>query len=68
MTVSWFARSLLPRRRCFVAVLGALLMAGCAVGPDFKRPAAPEVSDYTAHPVTTTVATENVAEIGRAHV
>src|SRR6202012_1843765 len=42
-------------------VLGALLMAGCAVGPDFKRPAAPEVSDYTAHPMTTTVATENVA-------
>jgi len=26
-------------------------LAGCAVGPDFKRPAAPDVSNYTATPV-----------------
>ncbi len=26
-------------------------LAGCAAGPDFKRPAAPEVGDYTATPV-----------------
>ncbi|MCW8808242.1 MAG: efflux transporter outer membrane subunit [Rhodanobacter sp.] len=38
-----------------------LLLAGCAVGPDFKRPAAPAVSDYTAHPVSATVASANVA-------
>ncbi len=37
------------------------LVAGCAVGPDFRRPAAPEVSDYTAHPIASTVATEHVA-------
>ena len=35
-----------------LAAVGALLLvAGCAVGPDFKRPAAPTVSDYTAHPL-----------------
>ncbi len=53
--------SLFARRRCVVAILASSLLAGCAVGPDFKRPAAPEVGEYTAHPVTTTVATENVA-------
>jgi len=36
-------------------------MAGCAVGPDFKRPAPPEVSQYTAKPVAATEATEHVA-------
>jgi NodT family efflux transporter outer membrane factor (OMF) lipoprotein len=52
-----------PRSR-FLAFLGALgltLLAGCAVGPDFKRPAAPAVSDYTARPLATTVTTTNVA-------
>ena len=43
----------------FVAALG--LLGGCAVGPNFKRPAAPAVSDYTANPLTTTVASTNVA-------
>jgi NodT family efflux transporter outer membrane factor (OMF) lipoprotein len=38
-----------------------LLMAGCAVGPNFKRPAPPDVSDYTAQPLATTAATPNVA-------
>jgi NodT family efflux transporter outer membrane factor (OMF) lipoprotein len=37
-----------------------LLVAGCAVGPDFKRPAAPQVTDLTADPVSTTVTTGNV--------
>jgi NodT family efflux transporter outer membrane factor (OMF) lipoprotein len=37
-----------------------LLIAGCAVGPNFRRPTAPDVSDYTAHPVSTTVTTTNV--------
>ena len=36
-------------------------MAGCAVGPDFKRPAAPAVGDYTAHPLSDTVTSTNVA-------
>jgi NodT family efflux transporter outer membrane factor (OMF) lipoprotein len=30
------------------AVLGALLLAGCAVGPDFHRPAPPAVQEYRA--------------------
>ena len=25
----------------------ALMLAGCVVGPNFKKPAPPEVSDYT---------------------
>ncbi len=41
--------------------LALLLIAGCAVGPDFERPAAPEVSDYTATPLSSTVTSPNVA-------
>lgn len=36
-------------------------MAGCAVGPNFSKPAAPHVSDYAARPLSSTVATANVA-------
>jgi NodT family efflux transporter outer membrane factor (OMF) lipoprotein len=32
----------------------ALMLSACAVGPDFKKPAAPQVSDYTPTPLTTT--------------
>jgi len=45
----------------WLAALAWLLVAGCAVGPDFKRPAAPAGSDYTARPLSTTVSTTNVA-------
>lgn len=61
MFVSWFAHARLPHGRCFAATLALSLVTGCAVGPDFKRPAAPEASQYTARPVATTVATEKVA-------
>ena len=45
-----------------LAAVGALLLvAGCAVGPDFKRPAAPTVSDYTAHPLESPTAAPGVA-------
>ena len=37
-----------------------LLLAGCAVGPNFKQPAAPEVSSYTPAPLSTTSGTTNV--------
>ncbi len=45
------------------AVLFTLLLftSGCAVGPKFKKPAAPDVSDYTRAPITTTTATPGVA-------
>src|ERR1700674_360079 len=43
-----------------IAALALLTIAGCAVGPNFKKPAAPDVGDYTAGPLSTTVATANV--------
>ncbi len=43
------------------AALGSLWAAGCAVGPDFKKPAAPEVSGYTATPLAPTVSTGAVS-------
>jgi NodT family efflux transporter outer membrane factor (OMF) lipoprotein len=43
-----------------ITVALAALVAGCAVGPDFKKPAAPEVSGYTAAPLSTTSGTTNV--------
>ncbi len=45
----------------FIACLACLVMAGCAVGPGFKRPAAPAVSDYTDHPLMSTVTSTNMA-------
>src|SRR5450631_92111 len=51
------------RSRIFslAAICLSLAIAGCAVGPDFKRPAAPAVSGYRAAPLTTTVTSPNVA-------
>ncbi len=45
----------------YLLALLMMLLAGCAVGPDFKRPAAPDVSDYTAKPATSTAGTADVA-------
>ncbi|HTB85746.1 MAG TPA: efflux transporter outer membrane subunit [Candidatus Sulfotelmatobacter sp.] len=47
---------------CFVPLLAVIagLLAGCAVGPNFKRPAAPAVTGYTANPLATTVTSTNV--------
>ncbi len=50
-----------PRALTLVAALACLPIGGCAVGPDFQKPAAPDVHDYTAQPLTTTVATPDVA-------
>ena len=46
--------------RRFIPTLALMLVAGCAVGPNFKKPAAPAASDYTDHPLRTTVTTTNV--------
>jgi NodT family efflux transporter outer membrane factor (OMF) lipoprotein len=43
-----------------VAAWAAMLPAACAVGPNFKKPAAPKVQGYTADPLTETAATPNV--------
>jgi NodT family efflux transporter outer membrane factor (OMF) lipoprotein len=44
-----------------IAASALLLTAGCAVGPRFKKPAAPDVGSYTPAPITTTSSTSNVA-------
>ena len=46
-------------RRIVIPVL--LLIAGCAVGPNFKKPPAPNVSSYTPTPLSTTSSTVNAA-------
>jgi NodT family efflux transporter outer membrane factor (OMF) lipoprotein len=43
-----------------LAAFVPLLIAGCAVGPNFKKPAPPEVNEYTASPLTTTVTGTNI--------
>ncbi|HEY6456395.1 MAG TPA: efflux transporter outer membrane subunit [Steroidobacteraceae bacterium] len=43
-----------------VPALVVLSIAGCAVGPDFKPPAAPNLSGYSAESLTGTPATPNV--------
>jgi NodT family efflux transporter outer membrane factor (OMF) lipoprotein len=45
----------------FLASMAWILIAGCAAGPDFKRPAAPTASNYTGQPLSTTVTSTNVA-------
>lgn len=44
-----------------IAILVLLITAGCAVGPNFKRPAAPNVPGYTPSLPTTTSSSPNVA-------
>lgn len=41
-----------------LAVSAIVMLAGCAVGPDFKRPAAPEVTRFTAEPMAKTEGTD----------
>jgi NodT family efflux transporter outer membrane factor (OMF) lipoprotein len=38
-----------------------LFFTGCAAGPDFKKPAAPNVNGYTPAPLSTTASTANVS-------
>ncbi len=44
----------------FAAALNLSLLAACAVGPNYKKPAAPEVNDYTPAPLSTTVGAADV--------
>ncbi|MEA2946341.1 MAG: hypothetical protein QOI40_1671 [Alphaproteobacteria bacterium] len=39
------------RAACLVAVIAIVLLAGCAVGPDFVPPLAPNVTGYTPEPL-----------------
>ncbi|HME56694.1 MAG TPA: efflux transporter outer membrane subunit, partial [Terracidiphilus sp.] len=45
----------------FIATSALLLTAGCVVGPNFKKPAPPNVGGYTPTPISTTSSTANVA-------
>jgi NodT family efflux transporter outer membrane factor (OMF) lipoprotein len=46
------------RARLLFAALALSLAAACAVGPNFKKPAPPDVSDYTKQPLATTAAAD----------
>jgi NodT family efflux transporter outer membrane factor (OMF) lipoprotein len=45
---------------CLIATSALLFTSGCAVGPNFKKPAAPDVSGYTPAPISTTSSSSNV--------
>jgi NodT family efflux transporter outer membrane factor (OMF) lipoprotein len=45
----------------WVAAAALLASAGCAVGPNFKKPAPPEGAGYTKTPLTATAAAANVS-------
>ncbi len=50
-----------PRSPIVLATVTCLLMAGCTVGPDFRRPPAPDVAGYAARPLATTASAPAVA-------
>jgi len=45
----------------FIATSASLLAAGCVVGPNFKKPAPPNVGGYTPTAISTTSSTADVA-------
>ena len=61
MIVPSFANSSGSRALPVLATLACLLISGCAVGPNFKRPAAPAARNYTGAPLATTVTSTDVA-------
>jgi len=44
-----------------LAILGCLVGAGCAVGPDYKKPAPPAMDAYTREPLAATIVTPGIA-------
>jgi len=55
----WWAR---------VVTAAAVAVCGCAVGPDFQRPRAPDVAGYTAEPPAPTAAAETRGGQGQRFV
>jgi NodT family efflux transporter outer membrane factor (OMF) lipoprotein len=47
--------------RLILAILACLAAGGCAVGPNFKKPAPPAVDGYAAAPLSPTASTPNIA-------
>jgi NodT family efflux transporter outer membrane factor (OMF) lipoprotein len=66
MVVPPNARTPRPRASCVVAALATLLVAGCAAGSDFKKPAAPHVDRYTATPMATATVSSGKMAAGSA--
>lgn len=65
---SWSALKLFVRITTkIMPVLAAVLLAGCAVGPDFKRPEAPAAKSYTTVPLQEQPATAEVASGAAQH-
>jgi NodT family efflux transporter outer membrane factor (OMF) lipoprotein len=60
------ARMHLLRRRSALVLSLALSLGACAVGPNFKRPTAPEGAGYTPKPLAETTASAPVAAGGDA--
>jgi NodT family efflux transporter outer membrane factor (OMF) lipoprotein len=54
-------RNRLSRFFPIIAAPALLFTAGCTVGPNFKKPAPPDVGGYTPTPITSTSSTANVA-------
>ena len=59
--LSPFAETARSRAAIFPAIVTCLLMAGCTVGPDFRKPPAPDVGGYAARPLATTASAPDVA-------
>lgn len=59
--VASFASAKCSRLPHMIAALGCLLIASCEVGPDYKRPAAPDLNSYGAVPTSTAVAGPGVS-------
>ena len=49
------------RRPALLAAIALPLIFGCAVGPNFKKPAAPDATGYTARPLPDTTVTPDVS-------
>src|SRR5579864_7866780 len=46
--------------RTLIASAALVFVAGCTVGPDFQKPAAPDVKGYTVDPLSATSSSKNV--------
>ena len=54
------------RRALALLALGILPLGGCMVGPDFKRPAPPEVAAYTSGASDDAAGTEQRVALGQS--
>jgi NodT family efflux transporter outer membrane factor (OMF) lipoprotein len=61
-------RTCISRVARFIATAVLLLTAGCVVGPNFKKPAPPDVAGYIPSPISTTSSTANVTGGEAQHI